>query len=186
MAWTSMHFAVGMLCAGGGTAAVCSIVRRGWRWIPAAMTAGGLWACVPDMPRLWRQDFPWLPLAPVLGSMHLESQLHHYGNIFFFHAAMDDQPNAYALHGLILTLFLYNAAIGLLMFLEHRQRTTRHVPLINVKTEKTLARYGRHRGRHKTPTAPPHTPDVSHDEDNIADLQTLIRSNHISRTESGR
>jgi hypothetical protein len=123
MAWTSMHFATGMACSGAAGVIGCALVRRGWRWIPTVMTLGGLWACVPDMPRLWRVDFPWLPLSSTLGQMDLERYLHSIGNIFFFHAALDAPPkHEYALHGVIGMIVLYNAAIVLLMWLEARRR----------------------------------------------------------------
>ena len=126
MAWTSMHFAVGMGCAGVAFGAGCLLMRRGWRWLPAMMTLGGLWAIVPDAPRLWREDFPWLPFASTLGAKSLEDSLHGIGDLFFFHQSLDAQPHEYALHGLILMLVLYNAAIVLLMGMERKQRKTVH------------------------------------------------------------
>lgn len=122
MSWTSMHFAIGM--AGGAAigGAGCLIIRRGWRFIPALMTVCGFWALVPDMPRLWREDFTWLPFGSVLGSIYLEHWLHHWGNFFFFHKQMDAQPNEYALHGLVLIILQYNLAVLGLMWLERGQR----------------------------------------------------------------
>ena len=125
MAWTSMHFAVGMACSGAAAGAVCAVTRRGWRWIPALMTVGGFWALVPDLPRLWREDFPWLPFAAALGNIHFEHRLHRLGDLFFFHHWLDAPPHLerqYALHGLILMILLYNAAVALLMVLERKQR----------------------------------------------------------------
>jgi hypothetical protein len=125
MAWTSAHFAVGMACSGAAAAGVCCIVRRGWRWIPAVMTVGGLWALIPDLPRLWRVDFPWLPGSGILGSLNLEHRLHNIGDVFFFHKSMDAPPHLlYALHGLIAVIFLYNTSIVMLMWMEHRQRNS--------------------------------------------------------------
>jgi len=37
MAWTTMHFAVGMGCTGAAVGAACLTMRRGWRWLPAAV-----------------------------------------------------------------------------------------------------------------------------------------------------
>jgi hypothetical protein len=123
MAWTTMHFATGMACAGAGTTIACVIARRGWRWIAPAMTLGGLWACVPDMPRFFRVDFPSLPFSATLGSMDLERFLHGWGNLFFFHRALDAQPRELALHGLIGILLLYNLTIaGLLWFPRRAQQ----------------------------------------------------------------
>jgi hypothetical protein len=124
MAWTSMHFAVGMSCAGAAFGVGCLALRRGWRWLPAVMTLGGLWAIVPDSPRLWREDFPWLPFASTLGAKSLEDKLHSIGDLFFFHKSLDAQPHEYALHGLMIMLLLYNASIALLMWLERRQRNS--------------------------------------------------------------
>ena len=123
MAWTTMHFAVGMAGAGAIGFAGCAISRKGWRWLPAVMTLGGMWANIPDMPRFWREDFPWLPFHETLGQRSLETWLHERGDLFFFHHWLDAPPhNAYALHGLILMIIFYNLAIALLMWLEHRQR----------------------------------------------------------------
>ncbi len=122
MAWTTMHFAVGMGCTGAAATVGCLIFRRGWRWIPASMTLGGLWALVPDMPRIFREDFPGLPWAATLGSKSFERSLHRAGDIFFFHKQLDIQPQEFALLGLTLILLFYNLALGLLMYLEHRQR----------------------------------------------------------------
>lgn len=122
MAWTTMHFAAGMAGSGAVAVVACSVMRRGWRWLPAAMTLGGLWALVPDMPRIFREDAPWLPLSQTLGSKSLEAWLHQRGDWFFLHLRLDAQPHEYALHGLVGILVLYNAAIWLLMHLEKRQR----------------------------------------------------------------
>lgn len=125
MAWTSMHFAVGM-CGGtvlGGVAFL--IAQRGWRLLPAAMTLGGIWACVPDSPRLFREDFPSLGLAATLGSKDFERWLHSFGDLFFFHSRLDAQPREFALHGLAIIIALYNLAFVVVMLSEWRAR--RHV-----------------------------------------------------------
>lgn len=122
MAWTSMHFATGMIGGAAVAGAVCLATRRGWRWLPAAMTLGGLWAIVPDTPRLFREDFTSLGLRHTLGSHDLERKLHAVGDLFFFHHQLDAQPRELALHGVILMIVLYNAAIALLLVLEWRQR----------------------------------------------------------------
>ncbi|MCX5660234.1 MAG: hypothetical protein NTW19_11000 [Planctomycetota bacterium] len=180
MTWTSMHFAVGMACAGGITAVGCAIPRRGWRWIPAAMTLGGLWANVPDMPRLFRQDFPGLHLASTLGSLDLEHFLHRWGDLFFFHATLDDCINDYALHGLIGMIFLYNLAIGLMLFLEHRQRRLVHGHAGHAPPRP-------HRPRAAVPRPMPAAKSVSPENDVEADdgetdpIVRLVRSSHLSR-----
>jgi hypothetical protein len=119
-----MHFAMGMGCAGALAGAACVVTRRGWRFIPAAMTAGGVWALVPDLPRVFREDFPSLPLALILGDKGIERALHSVGDVFFFHRMLDAQPKEYALAGLTIILLLYNLAIGLLMVLESNQRNS--------------------------------------------------------------
>ena len=111
MAWTTMHFATGMAATAAVGVAYCVITRQRPTWLPLAMTIGGIWAMVPDLPRIWREDLPWLPFSAVLGQQSLERSLHSIGDVFFFHRLLDAQPHEYALHGLVLILVLYNAAI---------------------------------------------------------------------------
>ena len=122
MAYTTMHFAVGMAVAGAGMAVGCTIARRGWRWLPPAMTLGGLWAMAPDLPRIWREDFPSLPFAATLGAKSLERGLHAWGDLFFLHRQLDLQPREFALHGLFGILLLYNLALVLLIWMHRRER----------------------------------------------------------------
>ena len=117
-----MHFAVGMGCTGVAVTAACLYMKRGWRWLPFAMTLGGVWAIIPDLPRIWREDFTWLPLAGTLGDRSLEQWLHSFGDLFFFHKSLDAQPHEYALHGLVLILLMYNLAVALLLRMEHKAR----------------------------------------------------------------
>lgn len=119
-----MHYAVGMGCSGVAAGVVCSILRRGWRWIPAAMTVGGVWALVPDMPRIFREDFYWQPLSQTIGTKDFERFIHKWGDLFFFHHQLDIQPHEYALLGLASILILYNLSIVLLMRFEHQQRNS--------------------------------------------------------------
>ena len=123
MAFTTMHFAAGMIGSGVIGAGMCIIFRRGWRWVPVGMTLGGLWALAPDMPRLFREDFPSLPLAGALGSKDLERYLHDHGDVFFAHARLDAQPHEFALHGLIIIIALYSISmLGYAMALSRRKR----------------------------------------------------------------
>jgi len=122
MAWTTMHFAMGMGCAGAVAGVACFAMRRGWRWLPLAMTAGGVWAILPDVPRVFREDFPSLPFAATLGDKALEHNLHRIGDVFFFHRTLDAQPYEHALAGMAFMLVFYNLAILLLMYMEHRTR----------------------------------------------------------------
>lgn len=111
-----------MGCGGALAGTACLIFRRGWRFLPAAMTAGGIWALLPDLPRVFREDFPNLPFAGMLGASSFERFLHRAGDLFCFHSQLDAQPKEYALAGFAIIIFLYNLSIGLLMMLEYRQR----------------------------------------------------------------
>ena len=119
-----MHFAVGM-CGGAALMAVpCLIRRRGWRHIPLAMTLGGLWAIIPDSPRLWREDFTSLPFAATLGAKDLELWLHSIGNLFFMHRSLDAQPKEFALLGLAIIIGLYNLSLIGMLWHARRSRLT--------------------------------------------------------------
>ncbi len=108
MAFTTMHFGVGMAC-GGAAALACALIRRkGFGAIGPAMTLGGIWAIVPDLPRVFVW-FPSLPFAHTLSGRQNEDRL--LSDIFFFHASLDAQPEEFALLGLALILVLYNAVI---------------------------------------------------------------------------
>lgn len=114
MAFTTMHFALGMAGAGALACAGALLLRRGWRWVPLVMTAGGIWACVPDFPRLFKEDFPNAPFAQTLSAKPLQQWLTTHGDWFFFHRALDAQPKEYALHGLLIILMLYTVSVFLL------------------------------------------------------------------------
>ena len=131
MAWATMHFATGMCCGGAAAGIGCLLLRRGWRWIPAAMTAGGLWAMVPDMPRIFREDFPNAPLAAILGNRRFEAWLNQWGDLFCFHRQLDDQPHAYALAGMTIIIVLYNAALLWMWWLGRSQHHTVSVSAID-------------------------------------------------------
>jgi len=120
MAWTSMHFAVGMCGGAALTLIPCLIRRRGFRLIPLGMTLGGLWGLAPDLPRIWREDFPSLPFASTLGDKALEDKLHSVGDLFFFHQSLDAQPKEFALLGLAIIIGLYN--LSLLTMLMHKSK----------------------------------------------------------------
>jgi len=126
MAWTTMHFAAGMCGAGLAAVSVCAAMKRGWRFVPAAVTLGGVWALVPDLPRIWREDFPWFPFAALLGDHGLERRLHAVGDLFFFHRALDNQPHEYALHGFVIILLIYNAMLAVTLHRMRRQRRSLH------------------------------------------------------------
>ncbi|QDU33484.1 hypothetical protein KS4_15340 [Poriferisphaera corsica] len=119
MAWTSMHFATGMAGSALLTSTACLLFKRSPKYLPLIITAGGLFAITPDLPRIWREDFPSLPLASILGEKSLEQSLHNIGDLFFLHATLDRQPHEYALHGLALIVILYLAA-SIVSLLAHR------------------------------------------------------------------
>lgn len=120
MAWMSMHFATGMACGAAVSCTASLILQRGWRWVPAAMTVGGVWAILPDLPRIFREDFPSLPFAAMLGSKEFERWLHSFGDLFFFHQRLDAQPHEYALHGVAAIILMYNIAIVALLWRRRR------------------------------------------------------------------
>ena len=127
-----MHFAVGM-CGGAAVMALpCLILRRGWRHIPLAMTLGGIWAILPDAPRLWREDFTSLPFAATLGAKDFEVWLHSIGNLFFMHRSLDAQPKEFALLGLAMVIGLYN--LCLMVMLWHNKRVRRRTITHHVKS----------------------------------------------------
>lgn len=167
-----MHFAMGMGCAAAVSGTACLIVRRGFRFIPAAMTLGGIWALVPDMPRIFREDFPNLPFASALGAKGLERKLHSIGDVFFFHGRLDAQPQEYALLGLGIILLLYNLSIALLMTLEWQQRNS-----IGNRSWRAHQHQMRRRRREEKP--PPPEPDGTDDGDPVIHR---IRPNELDRT----
>ena len=127
MAFATMHFATGMACGGLIGITGVSIFRRGLRFVPLAMTAGGLWAMAPDMTRLFTEDFPNAPFASILGSQGLKAWLESHANWFAFHGLLDDQPKELALHGMFGIVVMYNLAILMLM-LTRRRRDCFEVP----------------------------------------------------------
>jgi len=172
MAWTTMHFAVGMAGAGLACGTACLITRRGWRFLPAAMTAGGIWGTLPDWPRFFREDFPSLPLSATLGQKSFERWLHSFGDVFFLHKQLDLQPREFALHGLVLILVLYNLAIALLMLLEWRQRNTPANRAYRAHGDKAIRRGRSHRSRRSNHSDgnsqhAPHTSQLNQDQPRI-------------------
>lgn len=125
MAFTTMHFALGMVGTGAVTAVAALVFRRGLRWVPLAMTAGGIWACVPDMPRIFKEDFPNAPFAQTLSAKPLQEWLQANGDLFFLHRMLDAQPKEYALHGLAIILFLYTVSVFFLT-VTHRRPPAPH------------------------------------------------------------
>ncbi len=125
MAFATMHFATGMVCSAAAGVVVCTIMRQGWRWLPLVTTAGGFWAMVPDMPRLFREDFlRHLPVLNRLGDKSFEAWLHRNGDLFFFHHWLDTHrtEDRLALQGMAIIIAGYVLSVLLLMFLEWRAR----------------------------------------------------------------
>jgi len=139
MAWATMHFATGMACGGVLAAGMAVIRGRGWKWTAPIMTLGGIWGMGPDLPRIFREDFPSLPFATMLGSPKLEAWLFQYGNFFAFHKQLDMQPHEFALHGLALIILLFNVAFAL-SFLDHKKDT-----IARWSHEREKSRHSRHR-----------------------------------------
>jgi len=174
MAWTTMHFAVGMAGAGLACGTACLITRRGWRFLPAAMTVGGLWGTLPDWPRIFREDFPSLPFSATLGQKSIERWLHGYGDVFFMHKQLDLQPREFALHGLILILVMYNLAIALLMFLEWRQRHTPANRAARAHGNRVIQHEPRHHTQHPHQQPPTHHESHHHEPDPPAPLSLRL------------
>lgn len=128
MAFTTMHFALGMAGTGAATTVAALLFRRGLRWVPLAMTAGGIWACIPDMPRIFKEDFPNTPFAQNLSAKPLQQWLESNGDLFFFHRMLDTQPKEYALHGLAIILLLYTLSIFFLTITHRKPRSTHAAP----------------------------------------------------------
>ncbi|MEM9294767.1 MAG: hypothetical protein AAGA57_03110 [Planctomycetota bacterium] len=122
MAWASAHFAVGMACGAGLGSIAFVTLRRGWRYLPIPMTLGGVWALGPDLPRLFREDFPSAPFADTLSAKHLREWLHRNADWFFFHGRLDEQPREYALHGMVAIVALYLAAWAIAIAVPRRAK----------------------------------------------------------------
>ena len=119
--------------------------------MPLAMTIGGVMAIVPDLPRIWREDFTSLPFAATLGSKDLEVWLHSVGDLFFMHRMLDAQPNEFALHGLAGIVLLYNlCAVGLLWSYKRSSKKLRQL-------EVEVQGYRQTHSRAATPPAAPLT-----------------------------
>ncbi|MEM7680730.1 MAG: hypothetical protein AAF288_02125 [Planctomycetota bacterium] len=97
-------------------------LRGGWRYLPVPMTLGGIWAMGPDLPRLFREDFPNAPFAQTLASKPLREWLAQHADWFFFHGRLDAQPREYALHGLFTVVALYLLAWGITLLDRPRPR----------------------------------------------------------------
>ncbi|MEM9347734.1 MAG: hypothetical protein AAGB26_14070 [Planctomycetota bacterium] len=128
MAFTTMHFALGMVGTGAAATVGALVLQRGLRWVPLCMTAGGIWACVPDMPRIFREDFPNAPFAQTLSSKPLQQWLQANGDVFFFHRMLDSQPKEYALHGLAIILTLYTLSVLFLSITWRRPACSQTLP----------------------------------------------------------
>lgn len=137
MAFTTMHFALGMVGTGAVVTIGALVLRRDMRWAPLWMTAGGIWACVPDMPRIFKEDFPNTPFAQTLSAKPLQQWLQANGDWFFFHRMLDEQPREYALHGLAVILMLYTVSVFFLALTHGRSRQGPKEQKIDTKGEKT-------------------------------------------------
>jgi hypothetical protein len=162
------------------------VTRRGWRWLPAAMTLGGLWALVPDMPRIFREDIYYEPISSILGTHELERSLHRWGDLFFFHRALDAQPREFALLGLLLILVFYNAGLLLLMAMETKRRHQIGRPMTHAQVSpKSQKRRRKHQPSH--PSSHPIVPQSTlfNPADDQPAVLYRIRPNRPSGTEDG-
>jgi len=115
-----MHFAVGMVGGAAVTATVACFYRRALPLTPLGMTLGGLWAILPDTPRLVRVDFPSLrslPGATAFGDKATEAWLHQIGDLFFLHRTLDHHATDLSLAGLFAMIALYTMGIASLLAL---------------------------------------------------------------------
>ncbi len=120
MAWIGAHFAIGVAGGGAIAAGICAVRKRGWKSVPIAMLAGGVWAVIPDLPRIVRDDLSIGLLTATIGSPGVIDWFHQHGNWFFLHRWVDVQaaqpwPEArWGLRGLAVILICYNLlAVGL-------------------------------------------------------------------------
>jgi hypothetical protein len=120
-----------MLVGGMLAAVVCLIIRRGWRLVPYVAAITGVWATLPDLPRLFREDLPFIPLAGLIGHKEVEKAMHEFGNIFIFHSWLDQWPDRFVLHGTFIVFAAFVAtAVGL--------------NRLNRRNEKTVAELRQH------------------------------------------
>lgn len=138
MAFTTMHFGVGMACGGAAAIGYALIRRKHFQSVGPAMTLGGIWAIVPDLPRVFVW-FPSLPFSEKLGGRQNEERL--LSDIFFFHASLDTQPREFALLGLAIILLLYNLVIFTPLVIELAKRPS----LVRLQHWLTGQRPDRHR-----------------------------------------
>jgi hypothetical protein len=175
---------MGMMGGGALMGTACLILRGGWRWLPAAMTAGGVWALIPDLPRVFREDITGLPGSSILGSPSLERWLHHIGNLFFFHQALDAQPKEYALLGVVIILVLYNASLVMLMVMEQLQRNSlanRAFAAHGAKVLMSRSRsHRRSRSHHHDHDEAPHSSGAQHAK--RGDRPTVVGDDTSART----
>lgn len=127
MAFATMHFATGMVCSGAAGVVLCTVLRRGWRWLPLGMTAGGFWAMVLICHACFGRIFSAMCLCSTnWGEKSLQNTLHQYGDIFFFHRWLDTHrtEDRLALQGMTIIIGCYVLSILMLMFMEWRSRNS--------------------------------------------------------------
>ena len=130
----AVHFAAGLI---GGTLIAAPIVsfRRRWRrYVPVFAGLCGLWASVPDFPRLVRgverllleRGFVRLanwPVIEYLGRNRLGRSLTAYGDWFFLHRLLDTRYRIEGLAGPVVVLLYYHVVIlGYLWAIRSRGR----------------------------------------------------------------
>lgn len=106
-----MHFAIEML----GTAVLCIpllLIRpRWWPVIPLLQGFGGVFAMVPDL-ALAYSYYPSLPMSDTVDRHAIKQFFHqNFGNVFFFHSAIDNSGEGNFLRGFLFVAIQYNAWI---------------------------------------------------------------------------
>ena len=117
MPMPEVHYALGMTCGGIASVAVPWFRRRWYKIGPLFMTFCGVWAMLPDVPRVLGQIPGWVPfyglLHGVLGSRSAHKFMHGgIGNIFFGHALLDNRfLDDYYLAGYAAVLGIYTVIL---------------------------------------------------------------------------
>lgn len=118
----STHFAVGMICSGLLMLPLLFFRFRYWIYLPVVQTLGGVFAEVPDFPRVIGA-FPSLGLHHIVDADALYRLLHtRIGDLFFFHRSIDVSGEGNFLQGMTVVICIYNFWIFVFVGKEILQR----------------------------------------------------------------
>lgn len=117
----SSHFAVGMICSGLLMIPVLVYRFRYWVYVPIVQTLGGMFAEVPDYPK-GLQYFPSLGVHRLIDTGALYETLHTWGNLFFFHSAIDSSGRGNFLQGFVVAVVIYNFWLFIFVYREMSRR----------------------------------------------------------------